>query len=95
MAAGLPIVTSRRGGIPETVGDTAIVIEPGEPTSLARELHGLVQEPVRRAAMGRAARLRFVSLYTVDAFQPRFEGVFGELLDISNADSRSSERCAE
>jgi glycosyltransferase involved in cell wall biosynthesis len=94
MAAGLPIVTSRCGGIPETVGDAAIVIDPRNPADLARELHRLIDEPQQRIELGRAARLRFVSHYTVDAFQARFERLFGELLDLPATGTRSGESCA-
>src|SRR5919108_4876320 len=40
MAAGLPVVASRIGGIPETVGDgvSGLLVEPGDVTGLAQAI---------------------------------------------------------
>jgi len=60
-AAGIPVVGSRAGGIPEVVvdGRTGLLVPPGDPSALASALVGLLGDPERCAAMGREAR-RFV-----------------------------------
>lgn len=54
MAARLPIVASRVGGIPEMVSDgqNGIMVEPQDPSGLADACLQLLGHPERRAAMG-------------------------------------------
>ena len=57
MAAGLPVVASRVGGVPELVvdGETGLLVEPGDPDELAAALGRLLAD--RRApAAPRATR---------------------------------------
>ena len=58
MSCGLPVVTSRLGGIPEIVadGETGVLLEPGDYPALAACLDGLVSDAARRQALGAAAR---------------------------------------
>lgn len=60
-AAGLPIVASRAGGIPETLvdGETGILVPPGDAAALAEALADLLGDETRSREMGQAAR-RFV-----------------------------------
>ncbi|HSG50452.1 MAG TPA: glycosyltransferase [Longimicrobiales bacterium] len=60
-AAGIPVVGSRAGGIPEVVvdGRTGLLVPPGDAQALAAALTDLLGDPERCAAMGRQAR-RFV-----------------------------------
>jgi len=58
LAAGVPVVTTRLSGIPELVrdGETGLLAEPGDPSSLARALVLALAEPekaARRAESGR------------------------------------------
>lgn len=58
MACGTPVVASRRGALPETCGDAALLVEP-EPEPLARALHELLdgEHPaLRERGIARAAR---------------------------------------
>lgn len=58
MAAGLPIVASRIGGLPELVrdGQSGMLVEPGDQTGLVQALNTLVENPTRRQALGEGAR---------------------------------------
>ena len=58
MAAGLPVVATRAGGVPEIVGDAGILVAPGDMAALADALAALARDARRRAAMGAAARAR-------------------------------------
>jgi glycosyltransferase involved in cell wall biosynthesis len=80
MAAGLPVVASRCGGIPETLGDTGLLIEARDPTGLAEAVGTLIDDPELRDRLGRAARARYVSHYTAEHFQERLLKIFGEFL---------------
>jgi glycosyltransferase involved in cell wall biosynthesis len=60
LAAGLPAIASRVGGIEDIVTpDVGILIPPGDPDALARGLVELAEDRARRQRMGRAARRRF------------------------------------
>ena len=58
MAAGLPVVGTRVGGIPEAVrdGETGLLVPPRDPAALAEALVRLALDPARRAAMGARGR---------------------------------------
>lgn len=58
MAAGLPVVASAVAAIPEMVGDTGVVVPPGDSAALAAALRELADDPARRAALGDRARAR-------------------------------------
>ncbi len=62
MAAGLPIVATRVGGIPEVVTDgrCGLLIPPGDPDALSRGICRLVQDPHLAAALGAEARQAFL-----------------------------------
>jgi glycosyltransferase involved in cell wall biosynthesis len=58
MAAGLPIVATTVGGIPEMVGhgEAALLVPPSDPAALAAAVCRLLANPRQAAAMGRAGR---------------------------------------
>lgn len=58
LACGLPVVASRVGGIPETIGskESAILVEPGNIDQLTKAIIALCQNPARRRLLGEAAQ---------------------------------------
>ena len=61
-AAGVPVVTTRHGGIPEAVaGDGAMLVDEGDREAMLDALRTLVDDPDRWPDMGRAGR-RHVAL---------------------------------
>lgn len=62
-ASGLAIVTTRSGGIPENVGDAALLVRPGDVVGLARAIKRLVVNNTLRFEFGRRARLRAVRVH--------------------------------
>jgi glycosyltransferase involved in cell wall biosynthesis len=58
LAAGTPVVASRVGGLPEIVRDgvDGVLVDPGDPRSLAAAIRALLADDARRAAMATAAR---------------------------------------
>ena len=51
LLAGVPLVSTRVGGIEELVGDAAVLVEPGDLTAAVRELLALAADPDRRAEL--------------------------------------------
>lgn len=76
MAAGLPVVASRVGGIPEIVDDgvTGLLVPPGDAGALASALRKV--DP----RMGIAARERARSAFSIDAWIARLDTVYREAL---------------
>jgi glycosyltransferase involved in cell wall biosynthesis len=60
MAAGLPVVASDVGGVPELVvdGETGFLVPPGDPHALAAAIERLLDDPDLRRRLGAAGRLR-------------------------------------
>jgi len=58
MAAGLPVIASQIGGIPETLGDCGVLVPVADSRSLAAALCELIQRPELRQDLGRNALCR-------------------------------------
>ena len=55
MAAGLPVVASETGGLPELVGEAGVLVPPDNPLALANALIGVLTDDVLRQRMADAA----------------------------------------
>jgi glycosyltransferase involved in cell wall biosynthesis len=64
MAAGLPVVATTAGALPEVLGDAASLVPPGDAGELAAAIGTLLGDPGRRARMGAAARERAVTRFS-------------------------------
>jgi len=74
MRAGLPIVASRVGGIPEVVDEhCACLVPPRDSRSLAEGIAALAGDTERRKRMGSHARDRFLSQFRVETMYDRVE----------------------
>jgi len=73
MAAGLPVVSTREGGIPDEVEDgvTGVLCEKGNPAALAASLTRLLKDAPLRKRMGIAGRARYENSFTSAAFERR------------------------
>ncbi|MEA2462402.1 MAG: hypothetical protein QOJ98_149 [Acidobacteriota bacterium] len=81
MAAGLPVIASRVGGIPEIVtpGVTGELVPPGDPDALASALNTLLADRDAMARMSEAAQQRAQRDFSAEAWLARlgqlYEGV--------------------
>jgi glycosyltransferase involved in cell wall biosynthesis len=83
MAAGLPVVATRVGGIPEAVvsGETGWLVPPRDVPGLAGALEKLLADPEARRSLGRAGRRRAEELFSFPAMVGRHEEAFARLLE--------------
>ena len=81
MAAGVPIVATAVGGVPDVVRDEEAQLVPGEsPQELARAIVDLRDNPGRRKAIAEAAAARLADAYALPAWVARYAGLYGSLL---------------
>ena len=81
MMAGLPVVATSVGDIPNVVTEeTGVVVPPHRPELLAAALEDLLKNPKKRQAMGQAAYRRAMSEYSVDAWMQKHLALYREVL---------------
>src|SRR5205823_13173952 len=70
MAAGLPVVATNVGGMPEVVvnGETGFLVPPAEPRALAEAVGRLLLDPELRQRFGAAGRRRAERRFDVARF---------------------------
>jgi len=75
---GCPSVSTAVGGIPEVItsGETGVLVNEAEPVALARAVQGLLDDPIRRSAMGREAEQRAKAMFSADAIVPQYEALY-------------------
>jgi glycosyltransferase involved in cell wall biosynthesis len=74
MAAGLPLVASRVGGIPEITDE--VLVPPGDAEALAAAIRELLADDERRRAMGETARTRARERFSTAAWIARLEEIY-------------------
>jgi glycosyltransferase involved in cell wall biosynthesis len=81
MAAGVPVVATRVGSLPEVIepGRTGVLIEPGDPRALAAAIAGVVDDPDRSRGMAEAAREVVASRYAVGPMVDKYAALFRSL----------------
>lgn len=81
MAAGLPVVASRAGGLAELVvdGQTGLLVPPEAPDALADAVRTLSNDAELRHRMGQAGRARVETHFHIDATVSAHETLYAEL----------------
>jgi glycosyltransferase involved in cell wall biosynthesis len=82
MARGVPVISTRVGGVPELVRDgvDGILVESGNPEQLATAMLELLDDAEKRGAMGEMGRARIQSDFSVRSMITRTEAVYLNLL---------------
>jgi glycosyltransferase involved in cell wall biosynthesis len=98
MACETPLVVSRAGAIPEVVGPDGLcadLVTPGDVGELALALEALLDDPLRRARMGRAGRVRALSEFSWRAVARATVAAYEEVIDAAGRPAGGNEesRC--
>lgn len=87
MAAGVPVVASRTGGLPEVVEDgaTGFLRPIGATEEMAEAAVGLLRDPARWAEFSRAARVVARERFGTEVIVPQYERYYERVLAGSDA----------
>lgn len=68
MRAGIPVVATRTGAVPEYIDDSesGLIVEPGNSKALASAIERILQKPETWTSMGRKGMEQFENYYTID-----------------------------
>ncbi|MDQ2976854.1 MAG: glycosyltransferase [Acidobacteriota bacterium] len=95
MTHGLPIIASAVGGIPDLLSEeSGILVPPGDDVALAQAMERLASDPDLRARMGRAARERYLDLFSPEAVLPVLRNTYLRLASRTPPATASAERVA-
>ncbi|MHC4517848.1 MAG: glycosyltransferase family 4 protein [Planctomycetota bacterium] len=79
MASGLPIVTTRCEGVDELITDNGLVVDPPQPTPLARAIGSLADDRATLASMSRAARAQAQG-FTWNSIAERYLRIYEQIV---------------
>ncbi len=81
MAAGVPVVATRVGGVPDVVSDReAVLVPPEDPAALAEAVRQVLRDPASAAVRAAAARERVASVFAVEPWLARYEALYRSVL---------------
>jgi glycosyltransferase involved in cell wall biosynthesis len=80
MRAGVPVVATAVGGVPELVGDAAVLVPPADAASLARAVEDLLDSPDDRAELARQGRDRAIGWPDEDDTARAVAAVYREIV---------------
>jgi glycosyltransferase involved in cell wall biosynthesis len=86
MAAGLPVVATAVGGIPELIEHqrNGLLVPPDDPQGVASALLDLMESPARAAAIGRAARESVEHRFSFERMVSAFENLYSSEFDAAS-----------
>jgi L-malate glycosyltransferase len=92
MAAGLPVVATHVGGIPEVVSDgrNGLLVPPGDADALAGGLLRVLEAPDRGRALGEAARQTASTQFSFERMVGQFEQLYRSELAGRTSDGRDA-----
>lgn len=86
MAAGVPVVASRVGGIPEIIDHekSGLLVEPGDPRALGHGVARLYESSSLRSSIAEEAAKIFIDRFTTDRFVKATEKVLEKMISASH-----------
>ena len=82
LAMGKPLVATAVDGVPEIVkdGERGLLVQPDDPSALAKTIVEMLNDPSRAQAMGQAGREWVLSRFSVETMIRRIDRLYQELL---------------
>ncbi len=83
MAAGVPVIATRVGGIPEIIsdGETGLLVDPGDATQLADAIDFLADNPEARARLGQNSFVYAVEHFSTAHMRELYEQLYEKCMD--------------
>lgn len=82
-AMGLPIVTTRIGGIPENIGDAGTMVPPGDVHAIARAIKAYILDPKLRVSYAKKSRVRAERVHDITIGAKKLDELYQTLLPTS------------
>ncbi len=77
MAAGVPIVAARVGGVPDVVSSSdATLVPPADPVALAKAIRAICRDPGVASGRARRARERLYADFTLPPWIARYDAIY-------------------
>ena len=97
LASGIAVVATPVGAHPDVLrhGENAMLAPPGDVTALADALAALLDDPERRAAIGRAGRATFEAHLDIRTIESQFADIYAELLAATHSSARAPVRLGD
>lgn len=82
MVSGLPVISTKAGGIPEIVVDneTGLLVQPGQPQEIAKAIIRLLSHPDQMRTMGNKGRERIMTHFHPRHFISKHENIYSNLV---------------
>jgi glycosyltransferase involved in cell wall biosynthesis len=80
MAMAKPVLASRVGDIPEILGDTGYLVEPGCPEQLAEQIRWIFAHPEEASVKGQKARARCIEQCSIDTMAAALSEIMTQLM---------------
>ena len=79
MMAGLPVVSTRVGGIPQMMGENGILVEPNDPEALADTMQLCLEDISKRDLIARKGKDLIESRYSMDRMVDNYIRLYADL----------------
>jgi glycosyltransferase involved in cell wall biosynthesis len=84
MAVGLPVVVSDIEVLREVVGDPGVFADPDDPVAFAEAISDLLQHRKKREKLGREAKNRARSEFSIESTARKYSDLYDEILEKSD-----------
>lgn len=81
LAAGIPVIASDSGSLPEVLGGCGELVPEGDVVAFARALRGLMLDPERRAELGALGRQRAATSFSWEALAEGCHQMYQQMLE--------------
>ena len=85
MSAGMAIITSTAGGCPEVVGETGLLVEPGDTEGIRKMLLELIESDDLRKKLGKQALKRVRQQFNWEKIARQYIDCYNEVLSTNRS----------